>query len=246
MIRTIKRFRAVVANRASIFKTIYYNMKYLPLHQARYFPITIAKGVTIIGNGKIVLDFDPSLNNNRIYFGGKALNWMPEPSSTPTVFYIEGVMHIKAGFYFGSGGGIEVDRDAVLSFGNNFNATAKCTIICRNSISFGDNVLTSWDTLIMDSDQHTIIKLMGKENKNYDGSIQIGNDVWISSKVTILKNTVISRGSVIGSNTVMHGKFEREKVLIAGNPAKIYRENVTWKQERPGRSLEKSQMYKSI
>ena len=67
----------------------------------------------------------------------------------------------------------------------------KCTIICKNSISIGDNVLTSWDTLIMDSDQHTIIKLMDEENKNYDGVIQIGNDVWISSEVTILKNIML-------------------------------------------------------
>lgn len=153
---------------------------------------------------------------SRVYFGGNSLNWMPEPKKLPTVFYIEGTLRIKAGFYFGSGGGIEIDKGATLAFGKNFNATAKCTIICRNSISIGDDVLTSWDTLIMDSDQHTITNTKSAENINYDGAIQIGDHVWISSKVSILKNTVVGSGCVIGACTLLHGAYVREGGLDCG------------------------------
>ena len=228
----IKRIYTIILNRASIIKTVYYNFKYLPFGQAKYMPMIVAKGVIIRGKGKIFLEWDPASSPN-IYLGGKALKWMPEPRKIPTIFYIEGELHIKAGFYFGSGGGMEIERGATLTFDRNFNATAKCTIICRNNISFGQDVLVSWDTLIMDSDQHTIFNINSIEDRNYDGSIQIGNHIWISSKVTILKNTIVGSGCVIGSETLVHGNFNRENMLIAGNPARICKEKIRWSQERP-------------
>ena len=159
---------------------------------------------------------------------------MPEPQKTPTIIYIDGILKIKDGFYFGSTGGIEIAENATLSFGRNFNATAKCTIICRNNISFGEDVLVSWNTLFMNSDQHMITKdSKNNEMQNYDGTIKIGDHVWIASKVSILKNTVIPNGCVIGCSTMLHGVYYQERTLIAGNPAKICKEDIVWKHERP-------------
>lgn len=158
---------------------------------------------------------------------------MPEPCKTPTILYIERILSIKDGFYFGSGGGIEIAENAILTCGRNFNATAKCTIICRNNISFGEDVLVSWDTLFMDSDQHTITDNKNIETSNYDGTIKIGNHVWIASKVSVLKNTFIPNGCVIGCSTLLHGNYMQEQILIAGNPAKICKENIDWNHERP-------------
>ena len=46
-------------------------------------------------------------------------------------------------------------------FGNDFTTTAKCNIICEKKISFGDDVLISWDTLFMDNDFHKIFNKDG-------------------------------------------------------------------------------------
>lgn len=133
-----------------------------------------------------------------------------------------------------AGGGIEVSEQANLRFERGFNATGKCTIICRNSISFGQDVLVSWNTLFMDSDQHSLMDNDGKL-LNYDDSIKIGNHVWTSSNVTILKKTVIGNKYVVGCNTLIHDKFEQDNILIAGNPANIRRERINWSYKKPRR-----------
>lgn len=70
---------------------------------------------------------------------------------------------------------------------------------------------------------------------NYDDSIKIGNHVWISSNVTILKKTVIGNKCVVGCNTLIHDKFEQDNILIAGNPANIRRERINWSYKKPRR-----------
>lgn len=232
MMKMIKQIYIIVCNRASIIKSIYYNFKYLPLQQARFLPMIIAHGVHIYGNGTITLqDWDLS-KPSRIYIGGKALKWMSNPSNNKTTIFINGNLRLKPGFYFGSGGGIEVE--GLLSFGENFNATGKCTIICRNNISFGDDNLISWDTLIMDSDQHILRSGSKNGSINYDGKIKIGNHVWISSNVNVLKNTIVADGCVVGCNTLLHGAYKQENALIAGIPAKRCKENIEWNLEKPG------------
>lgn len=56
----------------------------------------------------------------------------------------------------------------------------------------------------------------------------IGNHVWIGEHCYILKNATISDNSVVGSMSVVTKRFDEENVVIAGNPAKIYRRNVMW------------------
>lgn len=78
----------------------------------------------------------------------------------------------------------------------------------------------------MDTDFHNIIQNnnLNKETK----PILIGDDVWIGSKVTILKGVSIGDGAVIASNSVVT-KNVPPRCIVAGNPAKIIRENVQWK-----------------
>ncbi len=234
MITIIKRIHTICSNHASIIRTIYYNFKYLPVSQACKLPMIVAKGVRIWGNGKISLEDWNMKTSPSIYIGGKALKWMPFPKEVPTIWQIDGTLRLKPNFYFGSGGGIEVGEGAVLSFETGFNATGRCTIVCRNKINFGIDTLVSWDTLFMDSDQHT---LLSKESlpTNPDTSIEIGNHVWISSKVTILKNSIVANHCVIGCNSLVHGKYLQDNVLIAGIPSRICKEDIEWSSMRPSK-----------
>lgn len=224
-----KRLRMIFNSRASLIRSILYNLKFLPLHQSVYFPLIIAKGVHIYGKGKIIIDCN-NLSKSRIYIGGKALKRMPAPDKAQTTIFIDGTIHLHEHFYFGSGGSIEVGCGAVLKFGNNFNSTGRCIIICRNNIEFDGDVLVSCDTMFMDSDQHTVMDL---NHKNYDGAIKVGNHVWIASKVNVLKNTYIPDGCVIGCGTLLHGRYTCKNSLIAGIPAKVCRQNVKWTINKP-------------
>lgn len=54
--------------------------------------------------------------------------------------------------------------------------------------------------------------------------ITIGNNVWLPWRIFIMPGTVIGDNVVIGANSLVSGK-QPSNVLIAGNPAKIIREN---------------------
>ena len=95
-----------------------------------------------------------------------------------------------------------------------------------HGLQIGENCAISWNCQFLDEDFHQL-DYEGKAVKN-NNSIYVGNKVWIGSNVTILKGAYISSESVVAANSVVIGKFEKKGVLIAGNPAKVIKEGVTW------------------
>ena len=89
------------------------------------------------------------------------------------------------------------------------------------SISIGQDCHIGHDVFIIDSDFH----LLDPNKRNVDPGSQpvcIGNNVFIGSQVTILKNTHIGDGSVVAASAVVSGTFTARS-LIAGNPARLIR-----------------------
>ena len=89
------------------------------------------------------------------------------------------------------------------------------------SISIGQDCHIGHDVFIIDSDFH----LLDPNKRNVDPGSQpvcIGNNVFIGSQVTILKNAHIGDGSVVAASAVVSGTFTARS-LIARNPARLIR-----------------------
>jgi acetyltransferase-like isoleucine patch superfamily enzyme len=142
-----------------------------------------------------------------------------------TIWQLSGVVNFAGKANIGHGSKISVSGE--LTIGNDCSIVAETSIICRNKVNIGNNTLISWDNLIMDSDQHVIISL---ENYivNYDKEVNVGNNVWIGCRCTILKGSVIPNNSVVATNSLVNAIFNREHIIIGGNPANILKENITW------------------
>lgn len=221
----IKRIRLIMKN-GSLIKSIIYNFKYLAFRQAIRLPLIIAKSCSIKGKGNIKI---PSDKNLKIYIGQKSLQWDSEKRNYTHIF-LEGTLEFKRNVFIGLGTKIEVNENAYLILGENLTITGNSKIICKNYIEFGKDNLISWDTLFLDSDGHTIVS---NKHKNYDGKIVIGDHVWIGSNCTLKKNTFIPNNIVIASNSVVNGKYEVENTILAGNIAKIVKENINWSIDIP-------------
>jgi acetyltransferase-like isoleucine patch superfamily enzyme len=52
------------------------------------------------------------------------------------------------------------------------------------------------------------------------GPVRIGPDTWIATKVTILRNTTVGRGCVLGSHAVVKGEIPDFSIAV-GAPAKV-------------------------
>lgn len=144
-----------------------------------------------------------------------------------SIVEISGTWIVKGKTVLGHGSRICIYSNALLITGNNLYNTAKATIVCKNKVNIGDNVLISWETMIVDTDFHRVKYLHDRTNSCPDGFAEIGNDVWIGMRSVILKNTIIPKGCIIGAYSLCNKNYMNEYSLIAGNPATVRKNGVT-------------------
>ena len=101
---------------------------------------------------------------------------------------------------------------------NSFSAISEDSVI-----SIGADCLIGHNVFIIDSNFHSLNPdLRHGGGKTTSKEVCVGNNVFIGSCVTILKNTHIGDGSVVAAGAVVSGTFP-SRSLIAGNPAKLMR-----------------------
>lgn len=96
-------------------------------------------------------------------------------------------------------------------------------IRCARRITIGDDVAFGPDLTILDSDFHQI-----SGQPSMTQPVHIGNHVWISSRCMVLKGVTIGDGAVVGAGSVVT-RHVPAGCLVAGNPARVIREGVTWR-----------------
>lgn len=125
--------------------------------------------------------------------------------------------------HIGHGAIINVKSEGKLSLGRNFAISGTTSIICSKSITFGDDVQLSWNSMIMDSDAHRIYSTDGKWI-NPPTEITVGNSVWIAANTSIMKGAVIKDNTVVASNSLVNKAFSEGNCILAGQPAKVVKQ----------------------
>lgn len=99
----------------------------------------------------------------------------------------------------------------------------RCVLISEGaSIRFGANCLIGPELHVMDSNSHDLAPERRRQPDPRPAAVEIGDDVFIGSRVTILKGARIGRGCVIAAGAVVFPHFEAPELsMIAGNPARI-------------------------
>lgn len=144
-----------------------------------------------------------------------------------TLLNIRGKMTVDGDFYhIGRGCRIDVAEKTEFKIGKGGFVNPFTNIIVRNGVNIGDDVYISWNCQILDEDYHNV-QYEGKTEK--DKKIEIGNHVWIGTGVSIFQGTKIADGCVIAAHSVVRGIFDIPNCIIGGNPAKIIKENISWK-----------------
>lgn len=143
-----------------------------------------------------------------------------------TLLNIRGKMTTDGNFGIGRGCRFDIGPNGHFSVGHNTTVNALSDFIIMHRLRIGHNCVISWKCQFLDDDFHEL-EYSGKKPAAANG-INIGDKVWIGSGVSIYKNTSIPNGCVVAANSVVRGRFTTENALIAGNPARIIKENVTW------------------
>lgn len=141
---------------------------------------------------------------------------------------------------------VEIHRDSHLALyirciGDNskFTIGEEChslgirAILCGNSVTIGRYCMFS-DKIVLYDDTHSVLdyethRVLNKEK----GNIIIGDHCWIGEHVTLLKKAQIPNDCIVGYGSVLTKPFVTSHVLLAGNPAKVVKENITWNSLSP-------------
>jgi len=94
-----------------------------------------------------------------------------------------------------------------------------------------EDCMLSSDITLRTGDSHSIIDNEGNRI-NPSKDIIIGTHVWIGNKAVIAKGARISNNSIIGSGSLVTKVFDQPNCILAGIPAKIIKEQISWKRER--------------
>jgi len=209
---------------AGLHKSIYVNFRLLPFSQAIKLPIIVSRKTKLSSlRGKVKLE-KIKTGIVRIGFGNvKLVDFAYER----TILHIEGTITFRGKCKIGKASKIEVGPYGHLDVGKNFLISAKSKIICHKHIQIGQDSIFAWDSLLMDTDYHDIYNL-NAECINVDQEILIGEKVWIGARSTILKGSVLPSHSIVAANAVVTKKYDIENCILAGNPAKIIKKDISW------------------
>ena len=209
---------------AGLPKSIYVNFRLLPFKEALKLPIIVSRKTKLSClNGKVILHKNRT-GIVRIGFGNVRL---VDFAYERTILHIEGTIEFKGKCKIGKASKIEVGKNGYLKIGENFLTSAKSRIICHKQITIGKDSVFAWDSLIMDTDYHDIYD-QHANIINADKAIHIGEKVWLGTKCTILKGSSIPDKCIVAANALTAKAYHTENCILAGNPAKEVKENVSW------------------
>jgi acetyltransferase-like isoleucine patch superfamily enzyme len=143
-----------------------------------------------------------------------------------TLLNIQGKAYFKGSVEICRGSRLDIGEKGIIEIGNGSRIGPFSIIVIQNRLIIGSNTGISWNCRFLDSDFHKI-SYEGKKPVSETG-ITIGNNVWIGNNVSFYKGSSVASGSVVAADSVIKTRFEEENVLIAGNPAKIVRQNISW------------------
>ena len=99
------------------------------------------------------------------------------------------------------------------------------------TITIGNDCMFSNDIEIRNGDSHSIYdKECNRINNAKD--VSIGNHVWLTAQVRILKGSLIPDGCVIANSCILTSNLQTPNAIYGSMPVKLLKSNITWKRPR--------------
>lgn len=103
-----------------------------------------------------------------------------------------------------------------------------CFSAKKQTVKIGNDCQFAWDVIIRTNDAHTLYDIKTREILNPAADVTIGNHVWLTKGVTVMKGAEIPSNCMVGAGSIVNKKFTEENCALAGTPAKIIKRGVNW------------------
>ena len=167
-------------------------------------------------NNKIYIERNVRLSGCSFYLNG----------SNNLVYIYSGCSLKEVDFYIEDN-----NNEIIINEGTTIHGKTHLACIEGCKIKIGKDCMFSSDVTLRTGDSHSVIDFNGKRI-NISKDIIIGNHVWFGNKTMVQKGVHIADNSIIGAGSVVTKSFAPSNIVIAGNPAKIIKENINWLRKR--------------
>jgi acetyltransferase-like isoleucine patch superfamily enzyme len=113
-------------------------------------------------------------------------------------------------------------------------ATGQAVLDARN----GGSIVAEHDQLwaarvyIATDDMHSLVDLdTGVRFNAYGGRIRLGTHVWLGREAVVTGHVEIGESAVVGMRSLVRGQKVPANTAVAGTPARVIRERITWHGE---------------
>lgn len=213
----------------NILKTIFFNFKVFPLRTAIKLPVYFFGPVRFASlKGDVILEAS-NVSRGMVQFGCKSENIIA--THEPTRISIDGRLIFKGKSKFAHAIQLLVWNNGTLSFGDDTWVGSFSKVIAFRSVQLGNKLLCSWECQIFDTDFHFIENTDDGTISDTNGSILIGDKVWLGSRVSILKNTHIPNDCIIALGSICNQDYSLTcpaGSVIGGIPAKFIKKGVCY------------------
>lgn len=215
--------------RISLFKTLYFNFRILPIKTAIHLPIYIYTGIrfwSLLGK----IEFSCPLERGLVKIG-KNIDSFQVPCRQGFIFLSEKSKIVFGGkTLIGVNCTIRVCSDGLLYLGAYSFLGSGVKIVCNGGcISIGQYTRIAFDTLIMNSGFHYIYNQSKNSISRRVKPIEIGAYNWIGNRSSISGGCKTKEFTIICSNSVVSKDFTmhvEENQMLGGIPTKIIATNV--------------------
>lgn len=188
--------------------------------------------VRVTGKGnKVVLKSRLKSCDIRIIGNGNKIFIDEGCSITGALFYIVGnnsEIHIGKNVRLHPGCHVNAQSGSKLVVGDRTTMRKVTFDLSGANITIGRQCMFSFDIRVVNHDGHRIFDTSDTSKViNAPKDIILSDHVWVGRGATILKGSRIGSDSIVGLNSVV-ARNVPDNVVVAGNPARIVKENVTW------------------
>ncbi len=206
----------------TLFRILWLNLRFLSgINRKRLILADSDVEFQLGKTAKILLD-----ENARLNFGFFT-HIFSQKMKSKLIMQDSSTFHLLGKCMFQSGCVVYVSEGKTLEIGDNTCFTSNIRILAHDDIKIGKNCIFGWESQIMSGDGHPVFE--GDKRINPDSPVIIEDNVWVGSRAVILKGVTISQGSIVAANAVVT-KDVPPNCIVAGNPAKLVRENISWKE----------------
>lgn len=217
----------------SLPQTLWFNFHYLPFRQAVRLPILLYKPHLYSTKGSIRIE--GRVRPGMIVMGALSIGIYPN----------DGFIYENKGGEIVFQGSCRISNHSALSIGEKgkmvFGDHVHCNavkMIAYGSIIVGHDSLIGWDTIVTDTDFHSIVAHDDQGEfsvLNPPSAIVIGNHCWIGMRCSLLKGSCIPSHSVVAAGSLLNKDYgSSTNLLLGGTPARILKHNISWRDNPPG------------